>query len=360
MIDIFRVEDIMVNIPEEILGSDGPTSQMLLRQHQHIIVVDTTVRNFIHFSGNQLTDYLIADEMDISPGSTPTSEASYSHTPTVTAKNNSSNINSINSSSNNTTTSSQANENSNYSANALPRILSSSTNNSSSSTPTSHGVSGSVVASTSAGHHMHPHHHQTAAVASSSASSHYSVNSVVTPTNSSNSNSNQLVNKFCASGGLMGASASPPAYPHHSLHHHQQQTAPQMNSNLNSNVPGPSANGSTSSILVMGGAGLPKILSHTLTTKQLDQMDPRAQYLMNHHRGFGDTGQSVSVPQSSNSTTLAQQTLLRSDSYPSVVPVSSIQPNSSDGPPTPTQEKDLMDMMDMNHDHRKRKFFVFT
>lgn len=293
--------------------------------------------------------------MDISPGSTPTSEASYSHTPTVTAKNNS-NINSINSSSNNTTTSSQANENSNYSANALPRILSSSTNNSSSSTPTSHGVSGSVVASTSAGHHMHPHHHQTAAVASSSASSHYSVNSVVTPTNSSNSNSNQLVNKFCASGGLMGASASPPSYPH-SLHHHQQ-TAPQMNSNLNSNVPGPSANGSTSSILVMGGAGLPKILSHTLTTKQLDQMDPRAQYLMNHHRGFGDTGQSVSVPQSSNSTTLAQQTLLRSDSYPSVVPVS-IQPNSSDGPPTPTQEKDLMDMMDMNHDHRKRKFFVF-
>lgn len=314
--------------------------------------------------------------MDISSNSTPSSEDSYlrSSTPTV---NNSSNLNSNNNTTNSIINEINANAVSNsYSANALPRILSSS------STPTSHGVagvSGSASASTSAGHHHL--HHQNAASSSASASSRFTSNATA-PTNSSNSNPNQLFDKWsgAGNGGILGtatASPSSSSYPHHT-----RQPTPQMDSNLNSNTPGPPFNGGThnnnNSIAV-----LPKILSHTSATKQLDHADQKAllmsrslstsssvstpgvldgtttnstiRNLMNHY--ITTVGQSSAiVSHSLTSSSLAQHS--RSDSCSSIVPISN--QSSTDGPPTPTQEKDLMDMMDKNNmdliNHRKGEY----
>lgn len=286
-------------------------------------------------------------DMEISPDSTPTSEASYSHhsgTPTATTNNNNSN----NNNSNNLGNSEQS---VGYSGNALPRILSSSTTNSSSSTPTA--ASGSS--------HHHHHHHGASAVSSG-----------VT-------NSNQLLTKL--TGVSVGSTASPSSLYSHHMHLQGHPGAPQMDVSLSSNAPGPPpANGGVP--VVLGGTGLPKILSHSLSTgvKTLEALEHQKSLQISRQHSVNSVGapglldgsplynivnhSSVVSAQTplpttnyySNSASLVQQVSVRSESGGGAGVNSSL-----DGPPTPTQEKDLLDMMDiMVPDHRKCKGFLLV
>lgn len=180
--------------------------------------------------------------MDISPDSTPTSEASYSHSSTPTAnqqphpKNSSQNDGPV------------------LLANALPRLLSNS------SAPTS------------------------SSSANNSNNSHYPSATATSTTASAPSASNPLISKLA---GLGSSTSSSP----HSQTHHQQ---PLTETSLNSNTPGPpngncsiatgmsgiavnsTVSGGNSSIATSGGstmtlAGLPKILSHITGNKTIDQ-----------------------------------------------------------------------------------------
>lgn len=174
-------------------------------------------------------------DMDISPDSTPTSEASYSHSSTPTANQlphpkNSSQI-----------------DGPVLLANALPRLLSNS------SAPTSSS-------------------------ANNSNNSHYPSATATSTTVSAPSASNPLISK------LVGLSSSTSSSPHSQTHHQQPLTETSLNSNtpgppngnssiisVNSSVAGPGNGGTVTSGASTMLAGLPKILSHITGNKTIDQ-----------------------------------------------------------------------------------------